>query len=376
MASRTVLFEEHLKRGARMVEFAGWEMPVMYRGVIEEHKAVRTNVGLFDVSHMGEIFVEGPKAVETLQWFTSNDVSKLTAGHAHYSLLMNENGGIVDDLIIYCIEPGQKYLVCVNAANIAKDEAHMLKHNRGAVIRNESASWGQIAVQGPKAIELVKRVFNDKFQDQKAFQFHRIFYKGSDLLVARTGYTGEDGVEIFVAPTAEGKTDVTVALWNDLLSQGEDLGAEPIGLGARDSLRTEMKYSLYGHEINDETNPYEAKLGWVVKLDKGDFLGKKHLLDIKASGTKRELIGFQLIDKGIPREGYPLISFDNFGIGTVTSGTLSPSSGLPIGIGYVTRELAKEGAEFYVEIRGRKAKARVVKTPFVSTTLTKAKALN
>ncbi len=373
MAERTPLFSEHVKLGARMVEFAGWEMPVFYKGLAEEHKCVRSAVGLFDVSHMGEIWFEGPQALASLQWMTCNDLSGLQAGQAQYSLLLNEKGGIVDDIIVYCVKPGAKYMVCVNAANIEKDEKHMRAQNRGALIQNESPSWGQIAVQGPKAISLLKSWLGGQFVDQKAFSFHWVEYKGAEILVARTGYTGEDGVELFIPRGEQGGVDRVVHVWRDLLNLGVSEGVEPIGLGARDTLRTEMKYSLYGHEITDDTNPFEARLGWVVKIDKGDFYGKSSLLELRSRGLTRELVGFTVVEKGIPREGYSLISFDNFRIGTVTSGTLSPSLGMPIGIGYVSRDFAKEGTEFYVEIRGRQVKARVVKTPFVSAGLSRAK---
>ncbi len=324
----TVLRSTHEALGARMVPFAGWYMPVQYEGLKEEHLAVRNKVGLFDVSHMGEIWVRGPKALESLQWMTTNDVSKLKAGEAHYSLFPNENGGIVDDLFVYCVKPGEEYLLCVNASNVAKDFAYVQANNRGAQVTNESGDWSQIAVQGPNAI-------------------------------------GEDGAEIFV------RNNQAVALWNSLMEKGTDLGVKPIGLGARDTLRTEMKYSLYGHEIGDTTNPYEAGLGWVVKPAAKDFVGKAKILAGKEAGLKRKLVGFTLIDKGIPREGYGLTSFDNKEIGRVTSGTLSPSTGVSIGIGYVDAAFAAIGTEFNVDIRGRGAKARVVQTPFVQSGLTK-----
>ena len=365
MDQRTPLFEEHLKLNARMVSFAGWEMPIQYKGLREEHDCVRKNVGLFDVSHMGEIFFRGPKALETLQWLTTNDVSKLGAGQAQYSLLPNPQGGLVDDIIIYCIAPQKEYLVCVNAANADKDFAWMVKNNKGAEIVNESSKWAQIAIQGPKGIELAARVLGPSVKDLKPFHFASVAFKGVQTWVARTGYTGEDGCEVFV-PNGQ-----AAALWSELLTKGESLGVQAIGLGARDTLRTEMKYSLYGHEINDETDPISAGLGWVVKLDKGDFIGRDVMARVKAEGPKRKLVGFKLVDKGIPREGYALFSFDNREIGKVTSGTMSPTSGDCIGIGYVPTELAPLGSEIFVDIRGRKAKAVVVKTPFVTSGLNK-----
>jgi aminomethyltransferase len=346
-----------------MVDFAGWFMPVQYAGLKEEHLNTRANVGLFDVSHMGEFRVRGAKSLETLQWITTNDVSKLAAGQAHYTLFPNLHGGIVDDLIIYCMTPGEDYFLCVNAANIDKDFAFVNAGNRGAKISNESGEWSQIAVQGPKAVELLKRVISPEISTMPAFT-HKNFVRGdSEIIVARTGYTGEDGAEIFV------RNHQAVALWADLMERGRDLGVGPVGLGARDSLRTEMKYSLYGHEIDDTTNPYEGGLGWVVKPAKKDFIGKTPMLQAKESGLKRKLVGFTLSDRGIPRQGYKLLSFDNKEIGRVTSGTLSPSLNQSIGIGYVDLAFAENGCEFNVDIRGRGAKAKVVPTPFVKTSL-------
>lgn len=357
---KTPLAEEHVKLGARMVDFAGWWMPVQYKGVREEHNNVRTNVGLFDVSHMGEIRVKGPKALETLQWLTTNDVAKLSENEAHYSLLPNENGGLVDDIIVYCLKKDADYLVCVNASNADKDFAWMLKNNKGADITNESSYWGQIAIQGPKALALCDKVFGFKASEMKSFCFHHFDYKGFKAIFATTGYTGEKGGEVFI----ESKGAVT--LWQALMAQGEEYGVQPIGLGARDTLRTEYKMSLYGHEIDDTTNPYEAKLGWAIKPAAKDFIGKAPMLKLKEEGLKRQLIGFKMIEKGIPRQGYPLFSFDNKEIGKVTSGTHSPTLDEPIGIAYISSEFATEGTEFAVDIRGRKVKAKVCKTPFVT----------
>jgi aminomethyltransferase len=356
---KTVLNAEHIKLGGRMVDFAGWHMPVQYQGVIEEHEAVRNKVGLFDVSHMGEVFVKGPKALEALQWLTSNDVSKLEDGQAQYSLLLNPQGGLVDDIFVYCIEKNNNYLVCVNASNADKDYEWMKKNNKGAQIENQSALWAQIAVQGPNARLLLARCLGAGVENIKRNGFRPHIHKGETWYVASTGYTGEDGYEIFL-PNAH-----AVAFWNDLLEKGKDLGAAPIGLGARDTLRTEMKYSLYGNEITDETSALEAGLGWVVKFTKGDFIGKAPLEKQKAQGLKNKLVGFKMVEKGIPRHDYPLFSFDNIEIGKVTSGTMSPTLKEPIGIGYVPVELAAEGKEFFVQIRGRNVKAHVVKTPFI-----------
>ncbi|HEX4925397.1 MAG TPA: glycine cleavage system aminomethyltransferase GcvT [Bdellovibrionales bacterium] len=357
---KTPLHDEHERLGGRMVEFAGWHMPVEFEGLRAEHQTVRENVGLFDVSHMGEIWVRGPKSLETLQWLTSNDVSKLEANKAQYSLLTNEKGGIVDDIYVYCLKPNELYLVCVNAANVDKDFHWMVDHNRGAEIENESAAWAQIAVQGPKARALVGEIFGQRMTSLKRNDFVVTTYDLENCIVACTGYTGEDGFEIFV-PNAS-----AVTLWRMLLRTGEKFGCKPIGLGARDTLRTEMKFSLYGHEIDDTTNPIEAGLGWVVKPQKGEFLGKSPIVEAKEKGATRKLVGFKMIDKGIPRAGYPLLTFDKKPAGTVTSGTLSPSLNEGIGIGYLPANMAGEGTEFYVDIRGRALKAKVVKTPFVT----------
>ena len=362
---KTPLAGEHERLGARMVDFAGWWMPVQYRGLKEEHQSVRAGVGLFDVSHMGEIRVSGPKALETLQWTTTNDVSKLQSGEAHYSLFPNEAGGIVDDLIVYCVKPNEEYLLCVNASNVDKDFAYLQKNNRGAVLRNESAEWGQIAVQGPKALILLDRLFANEPSQMTSFTHREISWSGVKVIVARTGYTGEDGAEVFV-PAAK-----TSQLWNELLETGRDLGCEPIGLGARDTLRTEMKYTLYGHEIDDTTNPYEAGLGWVTKPLAKDFLGKAPIVAVKEKGPARKLIGFELTERGIPRQGYVLKSSNGETIGVCTSGTMSPTSGASIGIGYVTVPFAANGTEIAVDIRGKLVKAKVRPTPFVESGLVK-----
>ncbi|MCB0412270.1 MAG: glycine cleavage system aminomethyltransferase GcvT, partial [Bdellovibrionales bacterium] len=244
--SKTPLYENHIKAGGKMVEFAGWLMPVQYQGLRQEHINTRENIGLFDVSHMGEIRVKGPNAVSTLEWVTSNRISKLERGQAHYSLLMNAQGGIVDDLIVYCMEPNSDYLLCVNAANKAKDLKHLLNNNRDALIEDESDLWAQIAVQGPKSFKLLEEIFSPSLRDVKSFHFVEEKFASEKVLIARTGYTGESGVEIFVPP------QVASELWEELLKKGERYGVAPVGLGARDTLRVEMKYPLYGNDINDQ----------------------------------------------------------------------------------------------------------------------------
>lgn len=359
---RTPLFQEHLNLGAKMVPFAGFEMPVQYSGLKEEHLNVRANVGLFDVSHMGEIRIKGDKALETIQWLTTNDAQKMQKGDAQYSLLPNETGGLVDDIIVYCVEPNQEYFVCVNASNKDKDFAWMQKHNKGAIITDESDQWGQIAVQGPKALALLDKVLKFQVSAMGSFKWAMVPWMGTQLMVATTGYTGEKGAEIFV-PTAS-----TVALWKALLEIGQEFGVAPIGLGARDTLRLEMKYSLYGHEIDDHINPYSAGLGWVIKPAVKNFIGKEAILSQKEAGLNLTLVGFRLLEKGIPRQGYQLFSFDNQEMGKVTSGTLSPSTNESIGLGYVWTQYSKLGSQILVDIRGRKVKAEVVQTPFVRPT--------
>ena len=360
---KTALCHEHEKLGAKMVEFAGWLMPIQYKGLREEHDTVRNKVGLFDVSHMGEIRVQGPKSLETLEWLTTNRVSKLQAGEAHYSLLPNDQGGLVDDIIVYCVAPNEDYLVCVNASNKDKDFEWMKKHNRGAQITDESDLWGQIAIQGPEALKLCDRVFSGSapgfsVSQMKSFTIKQVDFKGFKAIIATTGYTGEKGCEVFI------ETKGSVELWKTLLKKGQDLGVQAIGLGARDTLRTEMKYSLYGNEIDDTSNPYEAGLGWVIKPEK-DFMGRALILKVKEDGLKRKLIGFKMLDKGIPRHGYSVVSDSGEKLGIVTSGTHSPTLDEPIGIAYVDARHSATGSHIYVDIRGRKVKAVVTPTPFI-----------
>ena len=360
-SQKTPLYDEHVKLNARMVDFAGWVMPIQYEGLKEEHFATRNNIGLFDVSHMGEIRVKGPKAVETLQWLTTNDVSKLENGQAQYALLPNDKGGLVDDIFIYCLEKNADYLVCVNASNTDKDFAWMTKHNKGADIVNESTSWGQIAIQGPNAIELCDAVLqlpnSEKISSLNRNEIRTSTFQNYKIMVATTGYTGEKGCEVFIEAAG------TTKLWNALLNN--PLNARPIGLGARDTLRTEMKYSLYGHEIDDTTNPYEAGLGWAMKPAAKDFMNKATIMAVKENGLKKKLFGFKMRDRGIPRQGYEIKTADGQKIGWVTSGTHSPTLDEPIGIAYVDSSKSSENSEFFVDIRGKLVKACVVKTPFV-----------
>ena len=359
MPKRTPLYEEHLKAGGKMVDFAGFEMPVQYKeGVLSEHLAVRKAGGLFDVSHMGEFEFIGPDALACLQWLTVNNVAKLTDGMAQYSILLHESGGVVDDILVYR-EKADRFIMVVNASNIAKDWAWVGKNKKGNVtLRNLSDTLSLIAFQGPKAVEIVQTLTDTPVQQLKSFRFAAGLLAGQkNCWIARTGYTGEDGVEIFC------QNAQATPIWQALLAAGASQGVVPVGLGARDTLRLEARLSLYGHEINDETNPFEAGLSWVVKMDKEDFLGKKSLTAIQQKGLTRQIVGFKMIDKGIARQGYP-ISNGTQTVGQVTSGSHSPTLGIPIGLGYVPTSMSAVGTQFYIDIRKSLKLAEVVATPF------------
>jgi aminomethyltransferase len=356
MAQRTALYDVHVRAGARMVEFAGWDMPVQYQGILAEHAAVRERAGLFDVSHMGEIVFRGPKALEALQRLFTNDLSRCADGQAQYGVLCREDGGIVDDVVVYR-RAADDLLVCVNASNRQKDFDWLHGHAFGAEVTNESDAWGQLALQGPRAPEVLQKLTSLRLSSIGTYRFAPGDVAGVPCLVARTGYTGEDGFELFCeAPRSP-------ALWSALLEAGAAEGVVPAGLGARDSLRLEMAYRLYGNDMDDGTTPLEAGLGWVVKLDKGDFVGRGALVKQKEAGLSRKLVGFTLTEPGIPRHGHPVLQ-DGKPVGSVTSGTRSPSLGTSIGLAYVPPGLAAEGSTFAVDIRGRAVAARVVKTPF------------
>lgn len=355
---KTPLYEEHLKLNAKMVPFAGWEMPVQYAGLVKEHEAVRTNAGLFDVSHMGEFEFGGSDALPFLNFLTANNVAKLVDGQAQYSLLCNKEGGIVDDILVYRLGENEYWMV-VNASNIEKDWnwINQIARETGfknLFIRNSSDETCLIALQGPKAKELLD------FSDLKPFHFKKLLLPNlkNEIMIARTGYTGEEGVEIFCKP-AEG-----LILWRQLIEKG----ATPTGLGARDTLRLEACLSLYGHEITDETNPFEAGLSWVVKMEKENFVGKDALAKIRETGLKRKLVGFQMIDKGIAREHYKTFSQGKKEIGYVTSGSYSPTSKQSIGLAYLPITLGSIGTKFNVDIRGTEKLAEVVATPFYKKT--------
>ncbi|MFY0578477.1 glycine cleavage system aminomethyltransferase GcvT [Cystobacter fuscus] len=357
MTRRTPLNDAHRALGARMVDFAGWDMPVQYSSVIAEHEAVRNAVGLFDVSHMGEIEFSGPGALETANRLITNDLSRCADGQALYAGLLNEQGGFVDDVVAYRFSP-ERILIVVNASNKDKDFAWMLARAEGVKPVDRSDDYAQIAVQGPKAAALVQRLTPVDLTKIGTYRFAEGPVAGHACIVSRTGYTGEDGFELYCAP---GDAE---ALWKALLQEGQADGVKPCGLGARDSLRTEMKFALYGNDIDDAHTALEAGLGWICKLDKaGGFIGRDALAKQKAEGLQRKLVGFEVTGSGIPRHGYPLLK-DGQRVGEVTSGTQGPSVKKPIGMGYVPVELSTEGSTFDVEIRGRAVPAVVVKTPF------------
>lgn len=357
MAQRTPLYDVHVRSGARLVEFAGWEMPVQYAGILEEHEAVRRRAGLFDVSHMGEVVFRGPSALEALNRLFTNDLAKVADGQAQYGCLCRESGGIVDDVVVYR-RSAQDLLVCVNAGNRQKDFEWLRDHaGPGVEVVNESDDWAQLALQGPLAVQILQRVTPLNLSTLKPFRFADGVAAGARCIVARTGYTGEDGFELFCRP------DEASRLWDALVEAGKPEGLRPAGLGARDSLRLEVAYRLYGSDMDDDTTPLEAGLAWVVKLDKGDFVGREALVRQKTAGLPRKLVGFSLLDPGIPRHGFDVLR-DGRKVGTVTSGTRSPSLKISIGLAYVPPALAAEGSTFAIDIRGRAAAAKVVKTPF------------
>jgi aminomethyltransferase len=341
-----------------MVEFAGWDMPVQYAGLIEEHEAVRSAVGLFDVSHMGEVVFRGPRALAALQGVFTNDLSKVADGQAQYGCLCRENGGIVDDVVIYR-RSAEDLLVCVNAANRQKDFDWLKSHASGADVRNESDDWAQVALQGPKAPAVLKKLTATNLDAIKTYHHAPGSVAGIPCLIARTGYTGEDGFELF-CPAAQAEK-----LWDALMAAGKPEGIQPAGLGCRDTLRLEMAYRLYGSDMDDDASPLEAGLAWVVKFDKGDFIGRAALQKQKEQGLSRKLVGIQLTEPGIARHGHA-VAHDGRTVGVVTSGTRSPSLKTSIGLAYVPPALAAEGSALAVEIRGKPVAAVVVKTPFLS----------
>ncbi|MBC7862989.1 MAG: glycine cleavage system aminomethyltransferase GcvT [Bacteroidia bacterium] len=355
----TALTKKHISLGAKMVPFAGYNMPVSYTGLNEEHAIVRNGVGVFDVSHMGEFSVKGPDALDLIQRVTSNDASVLIDGKVQYSCLPNDKGGIVDDLLVYRVKADEYYLV-VNASNIEKDWNWIMKHNtKGVDMKNVSDTTSLLAVQGPKAINALQKLTDVDLSKMEYYSFCVGKFAGCDnIVISNTGYTGAGGFEIYFP------NDTAEKMWDAIFEAGKEFGIKPIGLGARDTLRLEMGFCLYGNDIDDTTSPIEAGLGWITKFTK-EFTNSKALLAQKEKGVSRKLVGFEMIDRGIPRHDYPITDADGKQIGKVTSGTQSPTLNKAIGMGYVETAFAKADSEIFISIREKKIKAKVVKIPFL-----------
>src|SRR5690606_31188980 len=359
MMKNTALTDHHISLGAKMVPFAGFNMPVQYSGINDEHETVRTGVGVFDVSHMGEFILKGEKAIDLIQKVSSNDVSKLYNGKVQYAYLPNENGGIVDDFLTYKIDD-ETYLLVVNASNTEKDWNCISKSNSyGVEMKDIPDETSLFAVQGPKAAEALQGLTDIELASMEYYSFVKGSFAGVDnVIVSATGYTGAGGFEIYVANKDAQK------VWDAIFAAGASFGIKPIGLGARDTLRLEMGFCLYGNDIDDTTSPLAAGLGWVTKFTK-DFVNSENLKAEKEKGTAQKLVGFEMIDRGIPRHGYEIVDADGQVIGRVTSGTQSPSLKKSIGLGYINTEFAKAGTEIYISIRNQKIKAEVKKAPFL-----------
>lgn len=359
---QTPFTEKHIGLGAKMAAFAGYNMPISYSGINDEHQSVRTNAGIFDVSHMGEFILKGPGALDLIQRVTSNDASKLNNGAAQYSCLPNENGGIVDDLLVYCIEKDQVYMLVVNASNIEKDWEWIQRHNSSGVeMHNISDKTCLLAIQGPNACKMLQPLTEMDILNLKYYTFVKGRFAGvENVLISATGYTGSGGVEIYF----EDKDNNADIIWNKIFETAGPQGLKPVGLGARDTLRLEMGFCLYGNDIDDFTTPIEAGLSWITKFSKSftaaDFLAKQ-----KAAGPEKKLVGFEMIDRGIPRHDYLIRDNEGNLIGRVTSGTHSPTLGKGIGLGYVLSEYAGLDSEIWIDVRDKSLKAKVVKLPFV-----------
>lgn len=359
---KTPFTEKHITLGAKMHEFGGYNMPIEYSGIIDEHKTVVEGVGVFDVSHMGEIWVKGPRAKDFLQRMTTNDISKLELGRAQYSCLTNEDGGVLDDIIIYYFEP-EKYMLVVNASNTEKDWEWLNKNNKEkADLENATDNMALLAVQGPKALATMQKLTKIDLTKVPPFSFVVGVIEGGGLenvIISNTGYTGAGGFEVYFYPQqADG-------IWDAIFKAGEEFNIKPIGLGARDTLRLEMGFCLYGNELNEETTPLEASLGWVTKFVEGkDFMGRSTLEDQKREGVSKKLCAFKLEERGIPRTGYEIVNTKGDIIGAVTSGTMSPLTKEGIGMGYVRTEYATIGTDIAIRIRNKDIKAKVVKLPF------------
>ena len=354
----TPLTDVHIQLGAKMAEFAGYHMPISYTGINAEHQCVRQSVGVFDVSHMGEFVLRGPNALALVQKVTTNDASKLLVGDVQYSCMTNETGGIIDDLLVYRLQE-QSYMMVVNASNIDKDWNWIEKNNtEGVELKNISDQAGLLAVQGPNALKVVQKLTETDLSNVAYYHFARGVFGGvKNVLMSNTGYTGAGGFEIYF------ENIHARDLWRQIFDAGKEFNIQPIGLGARDTLRLEMGFCLYGNDIDDTTSPMEAGLGWITKFTK-DFTARKILEEQKAKGVSRRLVGFEMMDKGIPRHGYDIVDAAGNRIGVVTSGTQSPSLSKAIGMGYVPTSLSKEGSEIFISVRGNNLKAKVVKMPF------------
>jgi len=352
----------HLALGAKMAEFAGYNMPISYTGINDEHHAVRTNAGVFDVSHMGEFILKGEHALALIQKISSNDASKLTNGQAQYSCILNQNGGIVDDMLVYCVEQNKVYMLVVNASNIKKDWDWIMQFNDGSVeMHNISDKTCLLAVQGPNASKILQPLTDMDILNLKYYTFVKGVFAGvENVLVSATGYTGAGGVEIYF----ENKNQDAQKIWDAIFAAGADAGIKPIGLGARDTLRLEKGYCLYGNDIDDYTTPLEAGLGWITKFTK-EFTASEYLKKQKEIGVEKKLVGFEMIDRGIPRHDYLIRDTEGNMIGRVTSGTQSPTLNKGIGMGYVLSDHAAVGSEIFIDIRDKQIKAAVVQLPFV-----------
>ena len=360
MIKHTPFYDRHIALGAKMHEFAGYMMPISYTGINREHLQIREKIGVFDVSHMGEFYVEGEQAENFLQYITVNDVKQLIDGQAQYSAMCYPDGGIVDDLIVYRFNK-QKFMMVVNASNIEKDYAWAGEHLvDGVTLIDRSDETALLAIQGPKTLKVLQTLTDVNLKDIGFYHFAKGKLAGKDMIISRTGYTGEPGFELYHDPKD------SLELWDAIFETGKAEDIQAVGLGARDTLRLEMKYALYGNDIDKDTNPIEAGLGWITKLDTDDFIGKKELLKVKEEKPFQRLIAFKMIDRAIPRQGYELFHNDDR-IGKVTSGTMSPSLGIGIGTGYVRREFSKTGTEISLDVRGKRLKAIIVKPPFVDS---------
>jgi len=356
---RTTFYNIHKNLGAKIVEFAGYEMPIQYTSIIAEHKAVRNSVGVFDVSHMGEVFVKGAGALDFVQHITVNDASKLFAGRVQYSAMCYDDGGIVDDLLVYRIADDE-FMLVINASNIDKDFEWMNKNNKFDVeLNNVSDDYSLLAVQGPNALKTIQKLAEEQI-NLEYYHFGMMKIAGVDMIISRTGYTGELGYELYFL--GDGK--LAENIWNKIFEAGKEFDIQPIGLAARDTLRLEMGFCLYGNDIDQTTNPLEAGLGWITKLSKPEFIGKEALLNVKEKGLNRKLVALTSDEKTFPRHGYD-IAFNQNKIGVVTSGTVSPMLDKPIAMGYVDIQYSEFGNEINFMIRGREIAARVVKLPFV-----------